>query len=276
LFRRRYDLLGIQYNFYRDIVSKIGKGIQLDELSSFYKPYKSDLAKYQVAAPQVTIPVLNSNLLNTFIFNPVPEWTEDGISVEALKEYNILYSISENKVIIPHYNINGELIGVRGRALNPEDMILGKYMPVQIEGQILSHPLGFNTYGLYNVKDNIRKFKMAIVAESEKSALQYYTMFGKENNICVAVCGSTLHLYQVKQLIDCGADKILIAFDKEGKDWQERQEYFNKLKKFCKRFEKYCQMGFIWDTQNLLSLKDSPFDKGKETFLQLYKNAVWN
>jgi hypothetical protein len=35
-------------------------------------------------------------------------------------------------------------------------------------------------------------------------------------------------------------------------------------------------MGFIYDTNNLLKLKDSPFDKGKETFLKLYwENTVW-
>jgi hypothetical protein len=35
-------------------------------------------------------------------------------------------------------------------------------------------------------------------------------------------------------------------------------------------------MGFIWDMENLLDLKDSPTDKGKEVFLRLYwKNTVW-
>ena len=38
-------------------------------------------------------------------------------------------------------------------------------------------------------------------------------------------------------------------------------------------------MYVIWvlffDTKNLLELKESPFDKGKEVFKQLYKEAVW-
>ena len=276
LFRRRYKLLGIEYNFFKDIVLKIAEGLDIDETNSFYKPYKSDFDNYCAGAAQISIPTLNPQILNIFTFNPTPEWLNDGISIEAMKEYNILYSIRENKIIIPHYNSKGELIGIRGRALNPEDIELGKYMPVQIEDKIMSHPLGYNTYGLYNVKNNIKKFKMAIVAESEKACGQYYTMFGKENNICVAVCGSTLHLYQVQQLITAGADKILIAFDKEGENWEEQHKYFNKMKMFCERFEKYCQMGFIWDSQNLLKLKESPFDRGKATFLKLYKTAVWN
>ena len=84
-----------------------------------------------------------------------------------MKQYNIKYSIEQNKIIIPHYDINNNLIGIRGRALNEEDLSIGKYMPVQIEGTIYSHPLMYNLYGLNIVKDNIKKYKMAIVAESE-------------------------------------------------------------------------------------------------------------
>ena len=34
-------------------------------------------------------------------------------------------------------------------------------------------------------------------------------------------------------------------------------------------------MGFIFDKNNLLNLKDSPFDRGKETFLKLYNSSIW-
>jgi hypothetical protein len=34
-------------------------------------------------------------------------------------------------------------------------------------------------------------------------------------------------------------------------------------------------MGFIFDKNNLLNLKDSPFDKGKEIFLKLYNSSIW-
>ena len=34
-------------------------------------------------------------------------------------------------------------------------------------------------------------------------------------------------------------------------------------------------MGFIYDSKNLLELKQSPTDRGKETFLKLYKGAIW-
>ena len=37
-----------------------------------------------------------------------PEWKTEGIELEQIKRFNILYSINQNKIIIPHYNINNE------------------------------------------------------------------------------------------------------------------------------------------------------------------------
>jgi hypothetical protein len=116
---------------------------------------------------------------------------------------------------------------------------------------------------------------MAIVAEGEKAALQSQTMFGKENNLCVAACGSNFSFYQFQILQKLGVEKILIAFDKEGENWNKQIFYYEKLKKMCMKYNKQCTIGFIWDTHNLLNLKDSPFDKGKDIFLKLYKGAVW-
>lgn len=192
-----------------------------------------------------------------------------------MRLYNIRYCIEQNKIIIPHYDVDNNLIGIRGRALNEEDIAIGKYMPVQIEGRIYSHPLMYNVYGLNIVKDNIKKYRMAIIAESEKSPMQYATMFGKDKNICTACCGSALHSYQVELLTKAGAEKILVAFDKEGKTWEERDKYFNKLKSICERYKNKCKMGFIYDSQNLLELKESPFDKGPEIFKNLMKKGVW-
>ena len=168
LFERRYKLLGIEYNFYKDIVLKIANGqkVQLKD-DNFYDVYKSIYSDYKSDKPEINFNILNPNLLNVFTFVATPEWLNDGISEEVMKQYNIKYSIEQNKIIIPHYDINNNLIGIRGRALNEEDLAIGKYMPVQIEGTIYSHPLMYNLYGLNIVKDNIKKYKMAIVAESE-------------------------------------------------------------------------------------------------------------
>ncbi len=277
LFKRRYQLLGIKYNFYNDIVLKISKGIRIDDFNNFSngEEYSSVYEKYKQNEIKVEIPTIPKSLLNAFIFYPTTEWLSEGITKETMEQFDIRYSISGNKIIIPHYNYDGDLIGIRCRFLNDEDIENGKYMPVQIEGVTYSHPLGYNLYGLNLVKDNIKKYKMAIIVEGEKSVLLYNSYFGFSNNICVAVCGSSLHRYQVNLLLKAGAERIVIAFDKEGDSWKEKSKYYNKLNEICQRYNNICQMGFIYDTKNLLSLKDSPLDRGKDTFLELYKNTIW-
>lgn len=278
LFRRRYDLLQIPYHFYKDIVLKVVNqtGFELSENFDFVRKYKSDLDKFRPKEINVDLKEVDNKLLNLYSFYPTSEWLRDNISIEAMKHFNILYSIEENKIIIPHYNYDGKLIGIRGRALNENEIkTYGKYMPVLIGETIYSHPLNFNLYGLNLTKNNIKRVGLAIVSEGEKSVLQYETMFGKNNNICVAACGSILSNYQIDLLLRAEARKVLIAFDREGETYKDHEKHFQKLKNFCLRYKNKCKMGFIFDTQNLLNLKESPFDRGKETFLQLYKGAIW-
>lgn len=277
LFEKRYNLLGIKYNYYKDIILKITNGEMISQPleNGFIKQYQSEYDKYNLKKPQVTFKNYNPNILNVFTFFATPEWLNDGINIKAMKRYNILYSIDQNKIIIPHYDMNNNLIGIRGRALNEDDLKIGKYMPIQLGNQIFSHSLSHNLYGLCNVKNNIRKYKMAIVAESEKSCLQYETMVGIDRNIVVACCGSNFHKYQLDLLLSCGAEKVLIAFDKEWANNKEKEKYFSKLKSICDRYKNFCKMGFIFDFQNLLKLKDSPFDRGFNVTKQLINKGVW-
>lgn len=274
LFKKRYELLNIQYDFYKDIVLKLGGGTFKKEKDTFYQPYEP-LYEPKKNNLKVSLKHFNKGVLNAFTFYPTQEWLNDGIGIEAMKNYNILYSIEENKIIIPHYDIDNNLIGIRCRPLNEEDLIVGKYLPITIEGTNYAHPLGYNLYGLNLVKNNIKKYKMAIVAEGEKAALQYETMFGKDRNIVVAACGSNFSKYQLDLLLKCGAEKVLLAFDKEGETWKEKEKYFSKLKAICERYKNYCSLGFIYDNSGLLKLKQSPFDCGADIAAKLISKGVW-
>lgn len=275
LLKKRYELEGKEYSFYKDIVEKIGGTFQKKDTNGFYQVYERKEIK-QKPKTSIDLKIYDNNVLNSYIFYPTIEWLEDGISEEMMKTYNIRYSISENKIIIPHYDINNNLVGIRGRALNEGDLILGKYMPIQIGEEIYSHPLGYNLYGLNVVKDNIKRFKTAIIAEAEKSCMQYGTMFGQENNIVVASCGSSISQYQIDLLLSQGVERIIVAFDKEGENWNQQELYYQKLNKICQKYRQYCNFGFVYDTKNLLKLKDSPFDRGKEVTEKLIRGVIWS
>ena len=47
-----------------------------------------------------------------------------------------------------------------------------------------------------------------------------------------------------------------------------------KIEKMCKKYSNPASFSYIWDFDNLLNEKDSPFDKGKDVFDYLYKNRI--
>lgn len=275
LFTRRYETIGKEYNFFKDVVKVIQGNKKSELVEGFDNKYESDYDNLVNNKITVNIPHLSPTILNIYSNYFTDEWRAEDISEESMRIYGIKYSIPENKIIIPHYDDKGYLVGIRGRNLNKEDLEFAKYMPVQIGEKIYSHPLGYNLYGLNLIKSNIKRKKVAIIFEAEKSVLKYDSLFGHENNISVAACGSSLHKYQIELLTKSGADSIIVAFDKEGENEKEKNKYFNKLKKICGKFKNYCNIGFIWDSKDLLGLKDSPIDCGKEVFIELIKGVNW-
>ena len=203
-------------------------------------------------------------------------WYKEGISFEIMQSKGICYDPIQEGVIIPHYDIEGNLIGIRERTLIKENEIYGKYRPAIINGQMYNHPLSFALYNLNWSKDNIKKIQKAIVFEGEKSTLLYASYFGKESDISVACCGSNLINYQVKLLLSLGVKEIIIAFDKQfqeigDKEWQK---WVIKLKTLYNKYGNYVNISYLFDKKDILGYKDSPIDCGKDNFIKLFHNRI--
>ena len=211
-------------------------------------------------------------------FYPLPHilpWEREGITYDTMLHHNIKYNPLSGGIIIPHYDINNTLVGVRERTLVAENEIYGKYKPAIINGKMYNHPLGFTLYNINNSKENIKSVKKVIIFESEKSALKYESFFGRENDISVAVCGSSLTFYQFKELYDLGIDELIIAFDREGEK-DDKTKYVKKFYDFNNKYSPYTKVSFIFDkTGEYLDFKDSPIDKGKETFIELFNRRIF-
>lgn len=271
--RTYYEERQIEYDWYQDIYEVVCNCSSFKQKEGFIKPvYKSLKERYSVVRKEVQLPEYSPNVLDCFIKYYPPEWLNDGISRFAMDKFNISYSISQNKIIIPHYNINGKLVGIRGRALNTQDIEqFGKYMPVQIENKWYSHPLSLNLYGLNWTKENIIKTGICYIFESEKSVLQFESF--NLPNCAVASCGSNLNKFQIDLLVRyCHPHEIIVCYDNEEKNGEDK--YFNKLYNMCKKYINYANMSFIYDRQGLSKMKDSPSDNGQEIFEQLLKGRV--
>ena len=118
------------------------------------------------------LPHYDSKILSHLPSPVIQGWLNEGISREVMREAGIRYDPISDSIIIPHYDMDGKLIGIRRRALIEEDVErYGKYIPATLNGKMYNHPLSFNLYNLNLSKENIKETGMAIVYESEKSCL---------------------------------------------------------------------------------------------------------
>lgn len=212
-------------------------------------------------------------------FLPKPHilpWELEGITKEVMDIYGICYDPVYQGVVIPHYDINNNLIGIRERTLIKENENNGKYKPAILNYKMYNHPLGFSIYNLNNSKDNIKIMKKVILFEGEKSCLKYASFFGIKNDLSGAVCGSNLTNYQVDILLSLGVEEIIIAFDRQFKEIgdEEWKIWTEKLNNLHNKYGAKVQISYMFDKWNLLGYKDSPIDRGPEVFLELFNKRV--
>ena len=267
-----YIAQNYDYDWYEDILQVILNCSNANFHRSNPNQYKSIHDNYAPQKERRQLPSFPQGVLDVFIkYYPI-EWLKDGISKAAMDKYNIRFSPTQNKIIIPHYDAGGRLVGIRGRALNTWEIEnFGKYMPVQIENKWYSHPLSLNLYGLNFNKENIKQTGIAYLFEAEKSVLQFESF--NMLNCAIAVCGSKLNKYALDILIrECHPHEIVICFDQEEEP--KSSNYFNKLYALCQKYSAYANFSFIYDKQHLLNLKDSPSDHGEEVFKTLLEKRV--
>ena len=219
----------------------------------------------------------DDTILSRFLYPIIKPWEREGISRQVIETAKIGYYPGGGQITIPHYDQNNRLVGIRGRYLGKEEAeMFGKYRPLYVNKTLYNHPLGFNLYNLNNAKENIKNIQKAFVFESEKSTLMYQSYFGKENDISVACCGSSLSDYQIQLLLDAGAREIIVAFDRQFQeiDDDEFQKLTKKLISLNKRYKKIINISFIFDKKKITAYKSSPIDEGPIKFQELYKERI--
>ena len=265
----------VEFNEAVDYVKKCLKHIVVSDVKKYKSDIDFDKYKFDSSIPQLT--EYPKEMLSYFLPYHHPLWLREGIQADVMDKFHIGFWNRENKITIPHFDINGRLVGIRARTLDKEEAeAYGKYRPVQIGDTLYAHPLHFNLYGIYEHQNAIRRRRSAIIAEGEKSVLLDDGYYGDLSNT-VACCGSSLNKFQVSLLTNIlGVNEITIAFDKEYEDWRsnEAREYRVKIENMCKKYKWQATFYYIWDMDNLLGHKDSPFDRGKEVFEELYKHRI--
>lgn len=220
---------------------------------------------------------INPTILEYYSHLYPSEWLKENISKEVMDQFNIRVDSANHSIIIPHYDEKGNLVGIRRRTYDIQELERGKYSPLFLEGDMYNHPLGDCLYGLYQNLEAIKRTKKAIIFEAEKSVLQLGSYVGKDNNIAVATCGSSIGQAQIKLLLDLGVEEITLAYDREfegGRGSPDTVEYEKKLSKVMQPLVTFMTVYVIMDYDHLTQYKDSPTDRGYETFSKLLSHRI--
>ena len=241
-----------------------------------FQKYEQREKSIKIDKQVVELKVYDNKILKHLPQPRILPWEEEGIDKNIIKNRGIAFDPRTQSIVIPHYNINNQLIGIRERTLIKEDEKYGKYKPAILNGTMYNHPLGFNLYNLNHSKNMIKTMKKAIVFEGEKSPLLYASYFGKDNDITVACCGSNLLANQVQLLLNLGVEEIIIAFDKQFQEVgdEEWKRLVKVLKSLHQKYGAYVQISYMFDKENLLGYKESPIDRGPEIFMKMFNERV--
>ena len=180
-------------------------------------------------------------------------WENEGISAESLDKFQVFYDSFSDRLVYPIRDPSGKIINVGGRTLDPlwKEKKLKKYCYFFQFGTI-------NTiYGLSDNIESIKKRREIILFEGCKSVLMADT-WGIHNT--GAILTSHLSQNQAKLLIGLGCS-VVFALDNDVDIRKDRN---------IQKLSHYVNVSYIYDTDGLLSEKDSPVDKGKEVFERLY------
>lgn len=265
-----------RYGFNNTIPMISQELLKIDKYIQLRKPKKTEIKH---------LPKIDGKILNYFeddVF--YTGWIDEGISIETMQEFGIRWYELEKHIIIPHYNINGELVGIRRRSLQEKDKN-NKYMPEMIEGITYTHSLNLNLYGLDKHMKGILKTKKVVIAESEKSVMLAHEYYG-EDAFVVATCGFNISNWHRDVLLSLGVEEVMLAFDhdfelqdfetcdEDNPEYQKFLRYVKRIYSLAHKFTAFCRTYVLWDDMGLLGKKDSPFDKGKEVLETLMKHKV--
>lgn len=218
----------------------------------------------------------DKSILRKFSFDylGLQPWMQEGISMESLQRFNIKYDSYRNCIIIPNFDVNGDLIGIRGRFFKSEDVAKGKYRPIYDNGTFYSYPTGKSFYGIYENHKNIERKKICIIFEGEKSVLLFNSIYGTDNNISLATLGQNITRDQISYLRKMKVRDVILAYDTDYEDREQMQKKKEKYIEKAKIFTPYFNVSILMDYHFLLPYKSSPIDGGREIFEKILSEQL--
>jgi hypothetical protein len=220
------------------------------------------------------LPEYNRNIINTLPPLYPQAWIDEGISEETMAKYQIRYYERCNQTVIPCFDDEARLIGVRVRNWDKDRVEQAKYMPlITLDGQCYKFNTNQVFYGINYNKPEIERTGKVIIVESEKAVMKLDTYMGR-HNIALAMYGSNLGIQRRNQLIKMGVNTVSYVVDNDfiGQDDEFFEQWREKIQHFIKLWDGFCRIEIVWDNLGLLGPKENAIDRTKEIWEQLWEN----
>lgn len=260
------------------------ENVEIKEKSNDICDWKKVLNKYiRYKNSYSELKVYDKSILDNFPRLYHQDWLDYGITMETMEKYNIRYYPYRNQILIPCFQEDGSLIGIRVRNMDEIYLKEGnpKYFPLYLlDGTSFEFPTNLCFYGEnYNLEE-IKRTGVCWLVESEKSVLKFDSWF-HENNVSLGLYGSNLGKKRFEFLIKLGLSELVIMldsdfhaiYDENNELTKDYIEFEDKVLKMAKPFKPYVgKISVCFNNQGYEGYKFSPCDFSKEQFNVLYKN----
>lgn len=216
----------------------------------------------------------NRNIIDTLPPLYPQAWIDEGISEETMEKYQIRYYERCNQTVIPCFDEEARLIGVRVRNWDEDKVAEAKYMPlITLDGTCYKFNTNQVFYGINYNKPEIERTGKVIIVESEKAVMKLDTYMGR-HNIALGMYGSNLGIQRRNQLLKMGVNTVSYVVDNDfiGQDDEFFEQWREKIRHFIKLWDGFCRVEIVWDNLGLLGPKENATDRTKEVWEQLWEN----
>lgn len=246
---------------YSDIVSKCYEMFNIEDVDD--EDFNGLDLDLDTSPKEVLIPIYDKSELDNYedVWNL--RFVKDNIMPKTQQVFNIGYDYKSKRITIPWLTMEGELLGVMGRA-DYADYGDFKYIP------LLRFKKHHSLYGIYENQKYIENNRVYIL-ESEKSVLQLNTM-GLHN--AVALGGNSIDNYRLSLLEKLNVKEIVFCFD-ESLDIEVQKRALKTSKKY---FGDKVRIGVMYDAHNKYLPKHSkcsPTDLGKQVWNNMLTCIRW-
>lgn len=218
----------------------------------------------QIEEPELNMKQYDTEILHTYSNQYSLLFNQDGIDYETQEYFHVGYDAYSNRITIPQWDVNGNLVGIMGR-LNETEESEYRWLP------ILPCQRSLTLFGYHFNYRDIQEQQYCFVGESEKFVMQLHSM-GVNN--ALATCGCDISAIQAKYIKSLMCKKIIVCFD-EGLTEEQIIKQAAKLKMDNPIFEN--EVGYIYDGDREIlkeGTKDSPSDLGVDAFIELVETKI--